>query len=390
LAVVRSRIERASRVAAGFVVASLAGACGGARPPVDTSEFGDGHDAGPDAGYSGSLSFEGGGAPPPCVAEPDGGVCGCLELSLVTDQPNLYFVLDRSGSMSENDKWGTVRSVVADVIVGLGPRARFGAAVFPDPRTDVCGAGIEVMAPRLGDAPAGQAGPTVGDFTSSTAFVANGGTPTAATLSALTAELTALPQKTFVILATDGGPNCDAAITCDVSECIPNIEQAGGCSRAGPTNCCDQDATQCLDVTKTVQAVQDLAAGGVPTYVIGVPGSGPYSAVLDRMAVAGGTARPTEPAYYAVSTTDQTALAAALKSIAAKITATCTLTLDQPPPDPAQVNVYLDGVVVPKDRQSGWTLSGSTVTLVGATCDRVMSGDALDLRVIAGCPTVLK
>jgi hypothetical protein len=175
-----------------------------------------------------------------------------------------------------------------------------------------------------------------------------------------------------------------------VSSCIPNIEGSPGCPPGGPTNCCAGDPTQCLDASRTVVAIQSLANAGVATYVIGVPGSGPYSAVLDRMAVAGGTARASEPLYYAVSTTDEAALAAALKSIAAKITATCALTLNQPPPDPGQVNVYLDGAVVPQDAANGWTLSGSTVTLVGATCQRVLSGDALDLRVIAGCPTVLK
>jgi archaellum component FlaF (FlaF/FlaG flagellin family) len=121
-----------------------------------------------------------------------------------------------------------------------------------------------------------------------------------------------------------------------------------------------------------------------------VPGSAPYAALLDRMAQAGGAARANEPLYYAVDSTNQAALATALGTIAAKITATCTLDLGETPPDPSEVNVYLDGTAVPQDPTDGWTLSGQTITLVGATCTRVMAGNALSLRVVAGCPTVLK
>jgi hypothetical protein len=137
-----------------------------------------------------------------------------------------------------------------------------------------------------------------------------------------------------------------------------------------------------------VNAVTAITKMGIPTYVIGVPGSAPYASVLDQLATAGGTARTSEPLYYRVDTTDQAALEAALSQIAAKITATCTLTLAQPPPDPTHVNVYFDNQPVPADPTNGWTLNGSTVTLVGAACQEVMSGAVLNVRVVAGCPTV--
>jgi hypothetical protein len=384
-----------ARVRCGHLLALCALAvpgCGAGAPPLLTSDFGANQDAGSDPGpingdpEGGSLLPDA--APPSCEAGVPGGVCGCLDLTLLSQPPNLYFVLDRSGSMTDSDKWLTVRTDIADVMHRIGPRARFGAAVFPSPSTDDCAVGVQVMPLTVGDSPAGTYGPATILFTASTNFPASGGTPTAATFTALTPTLVSLPGKTFAILATDGGPNCDLATTCDVSACIPNIESDPGCS--GTTNCCTSDPGNCLDSGPTVQAITALAAQGVPTYVIGVPGSGPYAALLDQMAVAGGTARPTLPYYYAVDTADEAAFAAALTQIAAKVTASCTLTLTAPPPDPSSVNVYLDGAVVPADPVNGWTLEGSTVTLVGSTCAAVLAGDALSLRIVAGCPTVIK
>ena len=54
-----------------------------------------------------------------------------VDVPLFTNPPNMYFVLDRSGSMGESDKWDRVRLTVARLMRGLGPRANFGAAIFP-------------------------------------------------------------------------------------------------------------------------------------------------------------------------------------------------------------------------------------------------------------------
>jgi hypothetical protein len=377
------------RVVGPAVVVGLCfAACGTSQPPLLTSEFGGTTgdlDSGLREGAPPSLLEDTG--VPSCEAGLPGDVCGCLDLDLLSDPPNIYFVLDRSGSMNDSGKWTTIRNVIAEIMADLGPRARFGAAVFPDPFQDLCSVGTQVMPLTLGDAPAGTFGPTVTLFTDSTNVDANGGTPTAATLSALTPILAGFSGKTYVILATDGGPNCDYGMTCDASECTTNIE--GDCSLDADVNCCANLPEDCLDTEATVTAVHTLANAGVPTYVVGVPGSGPYTGVLDQMALAGGTARPSAPYYYAVSTTDQSAFASTLSTVAAQVTATCTLVLSAPPPDPALVNVYLDGTVVPADPTNGWTLSGSTVTLEGTTCTEVLSGAALSLRIVAGCPTVL-
>ncbi len=94
------------------------------------------------------------------------------------------------------------------------------------------------------------------------------------------------------------------------------------------------------------------------------------------------------PKYYRVDSTDSSAFQTALGQVAAKIAATCTFPLAKAPDDPTRVNVFIDDVPVPNDPVDGWTLFGDTVLLMGSTCDRVLSGQALEVRVVEGCPTI--
>jgi hypothetical protein len=379
------------------------GGCGGpARPHAlgNQSEFSGSASAGvPFSDGGGTVLSPNSGGPPMCSLGPNGGVCACVDQPLLIDPPNLYFVLDRSGSMNADNKWPTVIATLGQLVVALGPRANLGAAVFPSPggeAPDQCEAGVEVFPTRPGDSPAGRAGPTATTLLEVLGQIAAaGGTPTAATLAALAPHVEALPGKTFVILATDGGPNCDAALTCNVSDCQPNLEGDLGCPVAGPS-CCTPDtagAEACLDRDATVAAVTALSASGIPVYVVGVPGTGPYGQpgqVLDLLARAGGTARGSEPEFYQVTSTDQAALKSVLFRIAALATASCTLTLNNAPPDPSNVNVFLDEQPIAQAGPDGWTIDGQTVTIVGQSCARITSGSVLDVRVVAGCPTVLR
>ncbi len=329
-----------------------------------------------------------------CNLGPDGGVCACVDQPLIANPPNLYFVLDRSASMNDDDKWETIIVVLGQLIIDLGPRGNLGAAVFPDPggaQADTCSPGIEVFPPRRGDSPAGQPGPTSEALLSVLGHIsALGGTPTAATLTDLASHIESLPGQTYVILATDGGPNCNSMAICDTANCQPNIENAVGCPVAGP-NCCTSAANggsdSCLDGDPTIAAVQALAANGISVYVVGVPGSEPYAQLLDELAMAGKTARGSEPQYYAVTTADQAAFQAALFKIAATVTSSCTLALNDVPPDPTAVNVFFDEQPIAQAGPDGWTLNGTTVTILGNSCAEMQNGDVLDVRVVAGCPT---
>jgi hypothetical protein len=379
-------------IATAAVTVSVAPGCGSDMPPLlgaDAPDSSSSKDAAPDRL---DLLVESG--PPSCKTGPEGGVCGCLDLPLTTHPPNLYFVLDHSGSMNDDDKWTTVQSSIVSLMTAIGPRANFGAALFPGPSgSDPCAVGVEVAPLRRGDSPSGTVGPTTTAMQAAIAIPASGGTPTAATFTSLTPHLASLQDHTYAILATDGGPDCDAELECGAGACTVNLDDdVAGCTPTGP-NCCTAlgyGSLSCLDSTATIVAVTALKAKGVPTYVIGVPGSEPYASVLDQIAQAGGTARSEEPYYYAVDTTDQAAFYDALSKIAAKVIATCKLPLGMAPPDPALVNVYLDGKVVPQSGPDGWTYADDTVTLLGKSCSEVLAGDVLDVRVVAGCPTIQK
>jgi hypothetical protein len=306
------------------------------------------------------------------------------------------------GTVGGQSKWATVLAELQRLVVALGPRANYAAAVFPDRRLDGCSPGIEVFpaTPGVrsvrGDAPAGTFGPHEQAFLNALALRAPaGGTPTAATLTQLAPAITAIAGKTFVILATDGGPNCNPNLTCPTSDkCTENIDDAPGCPSGGLPNCC-LDPTWgggqgCLDSDATQAAVGAIAAAGVPVFVIGVPQSEPYRETLNKLAEAGGTALSGMLEYYAASSSDPSGLLAALSKIAAQITGTCTLTLDQAPPDPSLVNVFFDDQPLHQAGPDGWTLSGTTVTVLGASCTAILEGNVLDVRVVAGCPTVIQ
>jgi hypothetical protein len=164
------------------------------------------------------------------------------------------------------------------------------------------------------------------------------------------------------------GAICEAPINC----CDPNIVPNG------PQNCVDDVATN--------EELAFLKANSIPTYVIGLPSQSLLGAVLDSMAVAGGTARDGWPRYY--ETSDADSLATALKTIATSIAVSCTISLTQNPPNWAQVQVYFDNKRIPALADDGWQpVDASTLQITGSYCDNLMTGEVMRLRIIADCPT---
>jgi hypothetical protein len=205
-------------------------------------------------------------------------------------------------------------------------------------------------------------------------------------------NLLALEGRTYAILLTDGAPNCGAIPSCGAVTCTLNLE--GQCPEQKDVSCCDPangpyDGTWCLDDDATVNALSDLHAHGIDTFVVGMPGTETYGAVLDGFAVAGGTAQPAEPLYYPVASTKD--LVNTLTQIGLSVAISCKIPLSQPPPDKAQVNVYFDQTVVPLDDANGWDWSGDdSIDVVGGACATLQSGTVVEVQVVAGCPSVTR
>lgn len=288
--------------------------------------------------------------------------------------PTIYLVLDHSLSMAQGDKWGAVRTALANVISKVGNRASFAAVVFPTPGGDVCSIGAELMKPLPGGSPT-----TVATFLQVTSAPPAGGTPTAATLLDLSTKLKGA-KDTFVLLATDGGPNCNQGLACEVGTCILNIEALGPNCMPNGMNCCQNSNQNCLDDKRAVDAVKQLKVAGISSYIVGIPGSDIYGPVLDAMAEQGGTARAASPKYFRVESAD--ALAGSLLEIADAITRRCALTLTKTPKLPAGVRVAVRDVW--RERESEWTLNGRTLTLLGQACTDY-DGELAALHVEDGC-----
>lgn len=344
-------------------------------------------------------------APPDASDTPCGQFCGQTFLHEVQNPPNLYFLVDRSSSMSAPignlSKYRAARKVLGELLTVIGHRVAFGASIFPQSSDGTCSPGFEIFPPTVAGLPGcdGSLDPALVSFLDAFGNYSPGGqTPTYAALANLRPELEALDGDTTLVLITDGAPNCSSDdSTCEVDWCLPNIEGYvfGQTACSADFNCCDPANTgpgageNCVDLDRTSAEISRLAAHHVPTYVIGMPGAEPYVSVLNQFAEAGGTARKGDVEYFAV--TDENDLQAALYAIGTGVAIRCSIELDAPPDDPNEVNVYFDGDLVPADSADGWSWADDTTIQVnGAACDRLKSGDVIDARAVFGCDTVVR
>jgi len=311
-------------------------------------------------------------------------ICGSEYHNALTKYPLLYFVIDRSGSMSDLEggvsRYEKVRLATLDLVNTLGALVRVGVTLFPSPDAGPgteCLPGEEVFSPKVNPGSA---------FEDAIDSFPLGGTPIASTLQAVRPKLASQPSPKVVILATDGGPNCNSQLSCDASQCMINI--AGECPPS--TNCCAPPeglVENCLDHQATAAAIDALVAEGTNVYVIGIPGSELFGTVLDQMAVHGGVPVSGMPEYY-YRVDDLDGLADVFKEIARELVS-CTFDLADPPEDQGLTNVYFDGEVVFLDPVDGWTwVDADTVELVGAACETLKSGAVEQVQIVSGCPSV--
>ena len=340
--------------------------------------------------------------------------CGAATVALDFVRPNLYFAIDASGSMTDGiprgeatdgvgtpppNRYSALSRAIQALLLRVGHRVNYGATLFPT-QNAACDAGDEIHELGPGDdvsfAVSGELGPVLRAFMFNVNRRApTGGTPVALALGGVLPRLREAGADTYVFLLTDGGPNCNADTRCGADACIPSIERvrvSDGVLCDQDVNCCDGTVfgpDNCLDTSGSLAAVQALAAAGVRTFVIGIPGSEAYANLLDQLAVAGGVARAESPRYYHVADADE--LLRTVSALGSTVALGCTIELREPPPDPALVNLFFDGQLIPSDPLEGWTFSGeSTVQVQGAACELLRAGEVLQADVIAGCPSIIQ
>lgn len=302
----------------------------------------------------------------------DGSVCGLVHSTLQKQPPDVLIVLDRSASMTGQvippgfdlgmfigclllnncpatmSKWDAMTSALKTSLASSASAVNFGLKLFAD--DDNCGVSEGVSVPIAAD--------NAGPISAALAKARPGGaTPTTAALASAGRYLMNLgrPNPRFVLLATDGEPTC----------------LAGGLGG---------------DAAAATAAITDLAAAGIPVYVIGIATEGMADTTLSAMAMAGGRPRSAKPPYYPVQTAAD--LSATLSAIGGQI-ASCSFTVQRPDPpaDPHNVAVTANGMRVPKNETDGWRYAADmgSIELMGSWCAQIQSGAITELEATFAC-----
>lgn len=350
--------------------------------------------------------------------------CGNDTVRLFQRKPNVYFVLDISGSMTsrlvrgDDSKIDAAKEALTTVAAEIGHRVQFGLTTFPgdeepdlndlDPDDPIplwgCSPGDEIFPLQAGDPLVclnkRPNGPVLRDFKRQVeALQPHGGTPLSPTLVNLTPSVIGLEGSTAIVLLTDGSPNCNPRAECEAEQCSLNWVGTAldGTACDEGFNCCDPENVSdlladaggyCEDSNASASALERLSRAGVFTYVIGVLGDEDFDDSMNALAEAGGRPRSGDRAYYDVESLDE--LTDAVRTIGSAVAQNCEIELLDRPPAANELNVYFDGEVVPNDGAQGWTLNGEVVTLHGDACHRVRGGEVTEVQLISGCETVIR
>ncbi|MDP2273992.1 MAG: vWA domain-containing protein [Archangium sp.] len=326
------------------------------------------------------YSFDGGNEDGDFAArKPDGGVdCIDGELALLSARPVVMLVLDRSSSMNQNfagtgdSKWDGLRTALHQALPPWTRSIELGALFFPSVTSNACNVGVSVdLAPALENVPAVLA--------KLDAASPAGSTPTALALDraavALTSRRTAGSARA-VVLATDGAPDCNAALNPRTCACVSS---SGACT-----------ANRCLDDTRTIGRLSTMAASGIPTWIIGLRGDSDalFVSVLNRMAEAGGKPRVGgTQQFYSASSESEVELA--LTTIRQQV-GRCRYLTPSAPDLGGSIELQLEGDLIPYDlsQTEGWSwvdADNGELALHGRACDRAEALTIEALRVIVRC-----
>ncbi len=267
--------------------------------------------------------------------------------SITTTPADVLFVVDRSASMStrmsgSTTQWSALTQAFGAVLPGLDGRLNMGLFTYPAGQQDICGVKTFFDVP-IGGGNSGIISATLNVLSPA------GNTPTSQALSVVETTLASLPSplRRFIVLATDGVPNCEVNA-----------------------------------VTNSVARVMALQLAGVDTFVLGI--SSASNPALQQLAVAGGRPRSGPTAYYTAQ--DAAELQTALNEIVT--IASCSFKLMRAPREPDKVVVKLNGAPVTAGSADGWRYTDTTfseILLEGASCATLKSGLAHTLDIELGC-----
>lgn len=361
----------------------------------------------------------------PCESGIEGLEETCLSQATFSEPNpvNILLVIDKSGSMTDESvygasKWAALTQALTAALNETvdNPYLSLGLSMFPAKDTDpacqdeTCCSIDDTVAVDV--TPASFAVPSIIEELESTS--PGGLTPTSSALDQALAYYASrgdLVGDKYVLLATDGGPNCNGSLECDEAECTINLD--GNCSTG---NCCgDSETTRlwCVDHVETRAKIAALADQGVKTIVVGIPGTEAYAGWLDAFAVAGEATAPegSNRSYYEVSADGGVgSLTDTFRDITVNLVRSCRIQLVDKPPSwsVSLVNVAIDckvvpgGVDAPPDTgaagsgaapvQGNWyvdeTTDPPTIQVLGTYCDQIEEGvDRVD--IVIGCPRAL-
>ncbi len=329
-----------------------------------------------------------GGPTPDIYQAPDSKLSGCNPMSFTLKQApaaEVYLVVDRSGSMAEKStgskvtKWVEMYSAVQAALKQFQGTLRLGLLMYPvDKQCAVAGPQVTIGFSKVNAI-----------LYHLNKAVPLGGTPTGAAISNAAQSLKDLGSKStrkYLILATDGGPNCNYLISA-ASGCQCTLPDKKYCCTSYTQTC--YSGHTCLDQTNTLKVISDLhSLEKISTFVIGLDGTDEYKSLLNEMAKSGGVPLTGGTASY-YSASDLEGLKSALKTIVGSVIS-CEIQLESVPKQPDQVLIFLDGqkVVRDKTKKNGWDYSDSTlkkIKLFGKACELLQVGKKHKLTATFAC-----
>lgn len=311
-----------------------------------------------------------------------GANCGLYQFQPTPKNADIMMVLDRSGSMkdvpdgapsgSTTTKWQIVVPAMEQIVTATQSSISWGLKTFPEAYTDSmsdCAGGItKAIDVQVTPMDGAQMNATI------SATTPNGsGTPTADAVTAAANYLKTVsdPNPKYLLLATDGEPDCVGTTK----------DSSGG-------------------DTAAITAVGNALAAGFPTFVVGIATTKTSANTeLNMLAQAGGegvpSSNPLASHYYLAN--DATTLQSALQAITGQISS-CLFPLKTPPPvpnDPTKAGVYLGSKMtkIPYDaaKGNGWAYvddADSAIEVYGSWCSMIQADGAGAVQIIFGCPNI--